>query len=122
MSNTKITGMDMVLARMSALDKNALKNLEMVVKKALHEIVKGARRAAPVDTGIYRKTLKFRQDGLGGYAAPLMKGSRVNPIGHLLEFGTVQSRAHPHLFPAFHAVVRRLKFQIEDAIRRAGFA
>jgi len=120
MSTVKLVGLPRVIAKLTAIDSKAEANLAVVVKTALQEIIREAKRNSPELSGRYKKMLKYRTDGLSGYAAPLRRGNRTSAIGHLLEFGTVHARAIPHLFPAFRLVIAVMEPRIIKAMRDAG--
>ncbi len=131
MARCKVVGVDRIIQNLGKLEKNAEANLEDLVRLSLREIVVEAKSRAPVSkatslrrigqrTGEYRDSIASRSDKLSGYAAPLRKGNRVHPLGHLLEFGTVKMTAKPHLFPAFEMVRGTLGQRISEAVRKAG--
>lgn len=103
---------NVVVKGMQKLSKEfdrVLKEVDGGCKKFMRRVVKqvsdDAKAMAPVDTGEYRKSIKYTmaKNGLFGWAYAGKKGdSKRGYLGHLLEFGTVKMAAIPHFFPALN--------------------
>lgn len=84
------------------------------VKDSLDEpierVAQGARERVPVETGTLRDAIHTEEtkDGYG-----VIAGDTDAFYGHMVEFGTTHSAAHPFLLPAFEAE----RDSIESAIR-----
>lgn len=101
------------LQELSRQFDRVVKEVDGGCKKFMRRVVKqvsdNARAAAPVDSGEYRKSIKWTmaKNGLYGWAYAGKKGdskrnSKRGYLGHLLEFGTVKMAAIPHFFPALN--------------------
>ena len=119
MSRTTVVGLESVIAKLNKLNANIHANLQDVLKGALQEIVKEAKRLAPKRYNKYTKMFRSKMAGLTGYVAPFRRGNRTSAIGHLLEFGTVHAKAFPHLFPAFKMVTAVMGAKIRNAVWKA---
>ena len=102
-SKSKVTGvkeLQKVLKRLP--DRVARKVVAGALRSGATVIRREARRLAPVDTGLLRKSLIIKRPK--GPAARrnvvLIGTSRKAPHGHLFEFGTVRMAARPFLRPA----------------------
>lgn len=124
-ASVKLVGIDRVEKNLDKLASRGKDNLEGLVKLATKEIATEAKRLAPVDSGDYRDSIVGKSDGITGYVAA-WRGRRVNPISHLIEFGTQPhgkhpgTKAKPHLFPALEMVTSKMGGRIADALRKAG--
>ena len=124
-ASVKLVGIERVEKNLEKLADRGKDNLEGLVKLATKEIATEAKRLAPVDSGDYRDSIAGKSDGIAGYVAA-WRGRRVNPISHLIEFGTQPHGTHPgttakpHLFPAFEMVTSKMGGRIADALRKAG--
>jgi len=95
------------LQELSRQFDRVVKEVDGGCKKFMRRVVKqvsdDAKAMAPVDTGEYRKSIKWTmaKNGLYGWAYAGKKGdSKRGYLGHLLEFGTVKMAAIPHFLPA----------------------
>lgn len=95
------------LQELSRQFNRVVKEVDGGCKKFMRKVVKqvsdNAKAAAPVDSGEYRKSIKWTmaKNGLYGWAYAGKKGeSKRGYLGHLLEFGTVKMAAIPHFLPA----------------------
>lgn len=95
------------LQELSKQFNRVLKEVDGGCKKFMRKVTKqvaaDAKAMAPVDTGEYRKSIKYTmaKNGLFGWAYADKKGdSKRGYLGHLLEFGTVKNKAIPHFLPA----------------------
>lgn len=124
-ASVKLVGIERVEKNLEKLADRGKDNLEGLVRLATKEIATEAKRLAPVDSGDYRDSIAGKSDGITGYVAA-WRGRRVNPISHLIEFGTQPhgkhpgTKAKPHLFPAYEMVTSKMGGRIADALRKAG--
>ena len=110
------------LQELSRQFNRVVKEVDGGCKKFMRRVVKqvsdNAKAAAPVDSGEYRKSIKWTmaKNGLYGWAYAGKKGeSKRGYLGHLLEYGTVRTRAIPHFMPALD----KARIAFEPALKAA---
>lgn len=114
----ELQGLRRLRAKLGLLTKVEKKALQVEVRRALVNIERGAKRRAPLRTGLLRRSYTHRLDAdkLGGRAGT---NTFYAPF---VEFGTRRMSAQPHLFPAFEEerpqFVQRAVRKIEDAHKR----
>jgi HK97 gp10 family phage protein len=88
---------------------NRIPGVQSQVRKASREILKEARRLAPVDTGTLRRSLMVEEvRGDNGEIGFRVGWDRtIAPYGPLVELGTEDTAAQPHLRPAANKVKGR---------------
>lgn len=77
-------------------------------------IAAGAKDRVPVSTGRLRDAIHVEKTDLG-YS--VVAGDTEAFYGHLVEFGTTHSGAHPFLIPAAEAAENELEAAVEAALR-----
>lgn len=111
------------LQELSRQFDRVLKEVDGGCKKAMRKITRqvaaDAKAAAPVDSGEYRKSIKYTmsKNGLFGWAYAGKKGdSKRGYLGHLLEFGTVKNKAIPHFLPALDKAKKDFEPELKAVI------
>lgn len=117
-----IRGREKVIARLSAFDVRVASKVEDTVIKYGQLIAKDAKKIAGFKdrTGLYRRSLKSKyfKNSYTAVISSFYKG-RVSRIAHLLEFGTVKTKAYPHLSPALEMNVQTYEREIQAVARSA---
>ena len=123
MANTVVVKGLQELSRQFAKFNNEMHSeLKGVLQEAIKEVTADAKANAPVDTGAYRQSIKFAvaKSGLIAWSYASRKGEGVKRgyLGHLLEYGTVKTRAKPHFGPALDKVKADFGRRLERGIGR----
>ena len=106
------------------------------VREAGRPIVRAAKSKAPRETGLLRVSIGMAVRHYRGFGSASVIGPRTNfkskkreklsgskarraphKYAHLVEFGTVRSRARPFLRPAYDAGLRTAKRTIAEVLR-----
>lgn len=106
-------------------NRNVHTELKAVLKDAVREIAREAKKNAPHKSGEYRKSIgwSISRSGLIAWAHASRSRDKkdrhkVSYIGHLLEYGTVKMKARPHFGPAVARVKALFGGRLEAAISR----
>lgn len=89
------------------------------MRKVTKQVAADAKAMAPVDTGEYRKSIKWTmaKNGLYGWAYAGKKGdTKRGYLGHLLEYGTVKNKAIPHFLPALDKAKKDFEPELKAVI------
>lgn len=104
-NNVVVKGMQKLSKEFDRVLKEVDGGCKKFMRKITRQVAADAKDAAPVDSGEYRKSIKWTmaKNGLYGWAYAGKKGdTKRGYLGHLLEFGTVKMAAIPHFFPALN--------------------
>lgn len=122
---------------MKAIPAAALEAVRPALLKGAEEISGTQRALAPVDTGALRESITVTGPGESTPPYSQPGGSKVVPLNavaitaggtavrypHLVEFGTVDTKAQPFFWPGFRfgrkRALNRIKRAIGKAIREA---
>lgn len=111
------------LQELSRQFDRVVKEVDGGCKKFMRRVVKqvsdDAKAMAPVDTGEYRKSIKYTmaKNGLFGWAYAGKKGdTKRGYLGHLLEYGTVKNKAIPHFLPALDKAKKDFEPELKAVI------
>ena len=89
------------------------------MRKVTKQVAADAKAMAPVDTGEYRKSIKWTmaKNGLYGWAYAGKKGdTKRGYLGHLLEYGTFKNKARPHFLPALDKAKKDFEPELKAVI------
>lgn len=128
--NVVVRGLQELSKQFDRVVKEVDGGCKKFMRKVTREVAAGAKRAAPVGRGSiffneetgqdevahYRDSIKWTmsRNGLYGWAYAGKKGkTKRGYLGHLLEYGTVKTKAYPHFGPALD----RVKAQFEPGLK-----
>jgi HK97 gp10 family phage protein len=102
------------LAAIDKYDKKIRLAVEQAIEKGIKNIGRAAQSRAPVKSGKLKKSARVKMDKttITGTAAFEARHARV------VEFGSVNSRAQPFLFPAFQEEVPQVEKEIREALKK----
>lgn len=83
------------------------------LREAVDAVVDEAKGRVPVDSGKLRDAIHVEETE-DGYS--IVAGDNEAFYGHLVEFGTTHSAAHPFLLPAFEAERESILDAVSDAL------
>lgn len=102
-NNVVVKGMQKLSKEFDRVLKEVDGGCKKFMRKVTKQVAADAKAMAPIDTGEYRKSIKYTmaKNGLFGWAYADKKGdTKRGYLGHLLEYGTVKNKAIPHFLPA----------------------
>lgn len=112
--SARMEGLPELRATLANVAAAEISKAKREIKRSALNVVNGAKRRAPVDTGRLRNSLTHEIDA-DGLDARI--GTNVEYAPHV-EFGTFAQRAQPYLFPALEeeragllARLRKLEFK-----------
>jgi len=119
----KIEGVKEVTIALHNVNKNVIAELRAGAIEGAKIIADKARELAPMGpTGNLKKAIKYKEMPYKE-TSPIVSIAAVDrkkaPHAHLVEFGTVKSRAHPYFRPAYRQMANRVKQIITEAMKRA---
>jgi HK97 gp10 family phage protein len=127
MPSVHVKGLKELSKQFDNFNKEMHKELKDTMKEAVKEVAADAKANAPEDTGEYKRSITSRvsKTGLVGWALASRRKmsddksvSNRGYLGHLLEYGTVKTKAQPHFGPALDKVKAKFGRMLENAIRR----
>lgn len=114
-----VKGLQELSRHFSKFNNEIHREVKNVLKEAVKEVAETAKALAPVDEGLYKKSIKFAVAKSGliawAYAGRKTETSKRGYLGHLLEYGTVKNKAQPHMNPALD----KAKFTFGQKLERA---
>lgn len=114
-----VKGLQQLSRNFNRLSQEVNGQCKKVMRRLVKKVADNAKAAAPVDSGDYRRSIKYSmsKNGLFGWAYAGKKGdSKRGYLGHLLEYGTVKTRAIPHFLPALDKARAAFESEIKSAI------
>lgn len=122
MANVVVKGLNELSKQLRQFNAEMHAELKSTLAAAAKEVATDAKENAPSDTGEYKKTIKFAVAKSGmiawAYAGRNVEGSKRGYLGHLLEYGTVKTKAQPHFGPALDKVKTNFGHRLEQAVAR----
>lgn len=118
-STVVVKGLHELFRQFDRVVKEVDSGCKKAMRKITRQVAADAKAAAPRDTGEYRKSIKYTmaKNGLFGWAYAGKKGdSKRGYIGHLLEFGTVKTKAVPHFLPALDKAKKDFEPELKAVI------
>jgi HK97 gp10 family phage protein len=118
-NNVVVKGMQKLSKEFDRVLKEVDGGCKKAMRKITRQVAADAKAAAPVDSGEYRKSIKYTmsKNGLFGWAYAGKKGdSKRGYLGHLLEFGTVKNKAIPHFLPALDKAKKDFEPELKAVI------
>ena len=126
----KFENREKVMARLNAVLPNTEKELAAAQLEAGRDLAERIRSRAPVKTGRYRAfdqadRLESRPKK-GRNALVASRTTDKNAVGiygefmwRWLEFGTVKTRAQPHIMPTYRAMKKTIRRRMAKAVNQA---
>ena len=122
MANVMVKGLQELNRQFTKFGNDMHRELKGEIKQAIKEVATDAKANAPADTGEYKRSIKFAVAKSGliawAYAGRKGEGSKRGYLGHLLEYGTVKTKAYPHFGPALDKVKSGFGKRLERAVGR----
>lgn len=97
-------------SRLPRITASLRPKLEAIIERTAEKVAEDARARAPVQSGALRDAIHVEDKG--DLTVHVVAGDNTAFYGHMVEYGTSHSPAHPFLIPA-------LEENREEAIRRA---
>lgn len=120
MANTVVVkGLQELSKQFNRVVKEVDGGCKKAVRKITRQVAADAKDAAPVDSGEYRKSIKWTmaKNGLYGWAYAGKKGdTKRGYLGHLLEYGTFKNKARPHFLPALDKAKKDFEPELKAVI------
>lgn len=120
MANTVVVkGLQELSRQFNRVVKEVDGGCKKAVRKITRQVAADAKAAAPVDSGEYRKSIKWTmaKNGLYGWAYAGKKGdTKRGYLGHLLEYGTFKNKAKPHFLPALDKAKKDFEPELKAVI------
>ncbi len=120
MANTVVVkGLQELSRQFDRVVKEVDGGCKKAMRKITRQVAADAKAAAPRDTGEYRKSIKYTmaKNGLFGWAYAGKKGdTKRGYLGHLLEYGTVKTKATPHFLPALDKAKKDFEPELKAVI------
>lgn len=119
MPSVHVKGLRELSRQFDRVAKEVDSGCKKAMRKITRQVAADAKAAAPVDTGEYRKSIKYTmaKNGLFGWAYAGKKGdTKRGYLGHLLEYGTVKNKAIPHFLPALDKAKKDFEPELKAVI------
>ena len=91
----------MLKSRLPQITAALAGKVDIAVRAGAERIAADAKTRVPVNSGKLRDAIHVERDAPGRYA--VIAGDNTAFYGHLVEFGTSKTAAHPFLIPAAEA-------------------
>lgn len=119
MLKINISGVDQTIAEFSALDLNAVKNVDAEIEASAKRIKDTASANAPADSGQLKRKIYIRRNKKEGSATVTYMGKLKAFWGVFVEFGTRFQAAQPFLGPAGSQEAPIFERNIKKALEEA---